>query len=145
MTYGRVALIGLGLIASSISHAMHRAGMGASIAGYARTPETRAEAARLGLAEVYPTAAEAVRGADLVILCVPVGAMEAVAREIGPHLARGATVTDVGSVKGAVIAAVAPHLPPTRALHSRAIRWRGPSIPAQLRASPNCSTIAGAC
>jgi cyclohexadieny/prephenate dehydrogenase len=52
-----------------------------------------------------------VKGADLVILCVPVGAMEAVAREIGPHLAPGATVSDVGSVKRAVISAVAPHLP----------------------------------
>jgi cyclohexadieny/prephenate dehydrogenase len=89
MAYGHVALIGLGLIASSISHAMRRAGMEARITGHSRSPETRAEAARLGLAEVYPTAAEAVRGADLVMLCVPVGAMEAVAAEIAPHLAPG--------------------------------------------------------
>jgi cyclohexadieny/prephenate dehydrogenase len=60
---------------------------------------------------VCETAAEAVQGADLVVLCVPVGAMEALAAEIGPHLAAGATVTDVGSVKQAVIAAVAPHMP----------------------------------
>jgi cyclohexadieny/prephenate dehydrogenase len=111
MAYERVALIGLGLIASSVSHAMRRAGMTARISGHARTAGTRAEASRLGLCEVHETAAAAVAGADLVILCVPVGAMEAVAREIAPFLEPGATVTDVGSVKGAVIAAVAPHLP----------------------------------
>jgi cyclohexadieny/prephenate dehydrogenase len=111
MAYTRVALIGLGLIASSISHAMRRAGMEAEITGHARSPETRAEAARLGLARVFPTAAEAAAGADLVLLCVPVGAMAAVAAEIGPHLAPGVTVSDVGSVKRAVIEAVVPHLP----------------------------------
>jgi cyclohexadieny/prephenate dehydrogenase len=109
--YRHVALIGLGLIASSISRAMRRAGMEARITGTARTAASRAEATALGLAEVFPTAAEAVAGADLVILCVPVGAMAEVAREIAPHLAAGATVTDVGSVKRAVIEAVAPELP----------------------------------
>lgn len=111
MAYARVALIGLGLIASSISHAMRRAGMTAGISGHARSEATRREARALGLAEVFPTAAEAVAGADLVILCTPVGAMEGVAREIAPHLTEGATVTDVGSVKRAVIETVAPHLP----------------------------------
>ena len=111
MPYARVALIGLGLIASSISHAMRRAGLPAHVTGHARTPETRAEATRLGLAEVFDTAADAVAGADLVILCVPVGAMAEVAAAIAPRLKPGATVTDVGSVKGAVIAAVAPQLP----------------------------------
>jgi cyclohexadieny/prephenate dehydrogenase len=109
--YAHVALIGLGLIASSISHALRRAGDPPRITGHARTPGTRAEAARLGLAEVFETAAEAVAGADLVILCVPVGAMEHVTREIAPHLEPGATLTDVGSVKRAVIRCVAPHLP----------------------------------
>ena len=111
MAYRHVALIGLGLIASSISHAMRRAGMTARVTGHARSEATRREARALGLAEVHPTAAEAVAGADLVILCTPVGAMGEVARGIAPHLADGATVTDVGSVKRAVIDAVAPHLP----------------------------------
>ena len=111
MAYKHVALIGLGLIASSISHAMRRAGMEARITGTARTAETRAEAARLGLGEIFETAAEAVRDADLVVLCVPIGAMGAVAREIAPHLKAGVTVTDVGSVKQAVIDAVAPQMP----------------------------------
>ena len=106
-----VALIGLGLIASSISHAIRRSGAEVRITGHARTATTRAEAARLGLAEVFDTAAEAVEGADLVILCVPVGAMAEVAAEIAPRLKPGATVTDVGSVKRAVIDAVTPHLP----------------------------------
>jgi cyclohexadieny/prephenate dehydrogenase len=111
MAFERVALIGLGLIASSLSHAMRRAGMTAHITGHARTVETREVATRLGLAEVFETAAEAVAGADRVILCVPVGAMADVAAEIGPHLEPGALVTDVGSVKQAVVAAVGPHLP----------------------------------
>jgi cyclohexadieny/prephenate dehydrogenase len=109
--YRHVALIGLGLIASSISHAIRRTGAPVRITGTARTAETRAEAARLGLAEIRETAAEAAAGADLVILCVPVGAMGEVTAEIAPHLAPGATVTDVGSVKRAVIAAVGPALP----------------------------------
>ena len=111
MRYRHVALIGLGLIASSISHAIRRAGAPVRVTGYARTAETRAEAARLGLAEIRDTASEAVAGADLVVLCVPVGAMEGVATEIAASLKPGATVSDVGSVKRAVISAVAPHIP----------------------------------
>lgn len=110
--FNRVALIGLGLIGSSIAHAGRRGGAAREFIGYSRSPDTRAEAARLGfLDRVCETAAEAARGADLVILCTPVGAMEAVAREIGPALSPGAVVSDVGSVKRAVIDMVAPHLP----------------------------------
>ena len=110
--YNRVALIGLGLIASSMAHAMRRAGLAGEIIGTARSSETRDIAREIGFCDrVVDTAAEAVVGADLVVLAVPVGAMGAVAAEIGPHLQDGATVTDVGSVKAAVIEAVAPHLP----------------------------------
>jgi cyclohexadieny/prephenate dehydrogenase len=110
--YDRVALIGLGLIASSMAHAMKAKGLAGEIVGYARSHETRAAALEIGFCDrVTETAADAVRGADLVVLAVPVGAMGAIAEEIGPHLAPGATVTDVGSVKQAVIAAVAPHIP----------------------------------
>jgi cyclohexadieny/prephenate dehydrogenase len=111
MIYRRVALIGLGLIASSMAHAMKAGGLAGEIVGYARSAETRAVAKTLFCDRVTDTAAAAVQGADLVVLAVPVGAMEALAAEIGPHLAPGATVTDVGSVKQAVIAAVAPHMP----------------------------------
>ena len=110
--YTRVALIGLGLIAGSMAHAMRRAGLAGEIVGSARSPETRAIAAEIGLCDrITETAAEAVKGADLVVLCVPPGAMGAVAAEIAPHLAQWATVTDVGSVKRDVITQVGPHLP----------------------------------
>jgi cyclohexadieny/prephenate dehydrogenase len=112
VVYNRVALIGLGLIASSMFWAMKRGGLAGEVTGYARSPATRETARRIGLCDrVCETAAEAVEGADLVVLCVPVGAMGAVAAEIAPHLAQGATVSDVGSVKRAVIEAVGPHLP----------------------------------
>lgn len=110
--YKRVALIGLGLIASSMAHAMRAGGLAGEIVGHAKSAETRGTALEIGICDrVYATAAEAVQGADLVVLAVPVGAMAAIAAEIGPHLAAGTTVTDVGSVKQAVIAAVAPHIP----------------------------------
>jgi cyclohexadieny/prephenate dehydrogenase len=110
--YDRVALIGLGLIAGSMAHAMRRAGLAKEIVGTARSAETRAVAAEIGLCDrVVETGAEAVAGADLVVLCVPVGAMGAVAAEIAPLLQDGATVTDVGSVKKEVINQVAPLLP----------------------------------
>ena len=111
MIYRRVALIGLGLIASSMAHAMRAGGLAEEIVGYAKSPETRAVAKALFCDRVTDTAAEAVAGADLVVLCVPVGAMGALAEEIGPHLKLGAVVTDVGSVKQAVVDAVVPHLP----------------------------------
>ena len=110
--YDRVALIGLGLIAGSMSLAMRRAGLAGEITGFARSAETRKIASDIGLVDrVCDSAAEAVKGADLVVLCVPVGAMADVAREIAPHLKTGATVSDVGSVKRAVIDAVGPHIP----------------------------------
>lgn len=110
--YDRVALIGLGLIASSMAHAMRRGGLAGEITGYARSAETRAIAREIGLCDrVCDSAAEAAEGADLIVLCVPVGAMGAVAAEIAPALKPGATVSDVGSVKRAVIEAVAPHIP----------------------------------
>lgn len=110
--YQKVALIGLGLIASSMARAMREHGLAGEITGHARSAETRATALEIGLVdEVFDTAAEAVDGADLVVLCVPVGVMGQIAEEIAPHLAEGATVTDVGSVKRAVIDAVGPHMP----------------------------------
>ncbi|MBD3765952.1 MAG: prephenate/arogenate dehydrogenase family protein [Rhodobacterales bacterium] len=110
--YRRVALIGIGLIASSMALAMRQQGLAGEITGHAKSPQTRATALELGLCDrVFDTAAAAVQGADLVVLAVPVGAMAALAAEIGPHLAPGVTVTDVGSVKQAVIDAVAPHIP----------------------------------
>lgn len=110
--YERVALIGLGLIGSSLSHVMRRENLAGRITGYARSAATRAIAKSIGLAdEIHESAAAAVKDADLVILCTPVGAYGKVAAEFGPHLKAGATVTDVGSVKSAVVRDVGPHLP----------------------------------
>ena len=110
--YGRVALIGLGLIASSMALAIRRGGLAGEVAGYDADPDVRGAARELGLCAVARSASEAVHGADLVVLATPVGAMGAVMAEVAPSLARGATLTDVGSVKRAVIDAVAPHVPP---------------------------------
>ena len=110
--FKRLALIGVGLIGSSISHAARRAGLVGEIVGASPTPATRERAEELGLvAKMYADPADAVRGADLVILCSPVGTYEAVAKAIGSHLEQGAIVTDVGSVKCAVVRDVAPHVP----------------------------------
>ena len=110
--YNKVALIGLGLIASSIFWSSKRGGLATEVSGYARSQATRDTARRIGLCDtVCDSAIEAVKDADLVMLCVPVGAMGQVAQEIAPYLKPGCTVSDVGSVKAAVVDAVAPHLP----------------------------------
>jgi cyclohexadieny/prephenate dehydrogenase len=111
--FERLALIGVGLIGSSIAHAARRHGLVRSIVATARSQATRKRVVELGLAdEVVETNAQAVKNADLVIVCIPVGACGTVAQEIAPHLAPGAIVSDVGSVKGSVVRDMAPHLPP---------------------------------
>ena len=110
--YDRVALIGLGLIASSMFWAMKRSGLAGEVTGFARSSETRDTAREIGLCDVVcDDILDAVKDADLVVLCVPVGVMGAVAAQIAPALKSGATVTDVGSVKRDVIDNVMPHLP----------------------------------
>lgn len=112
MTFDRVALIGLGLIAGSISLALRRSGFEGEIVGSAQTEETRQTAREIGLVnQVCDNAADAARDADLIVLCVPVGAMGSVAQEIAPVLKKGAIVSDVGSVKAAIVDAIAPHVP----------------------------------
>ena len=110
--YDRVALIGLGLIASSMFWAIKRGGLVGEVTGFARSVETRETAREIGLCDVvYDDINEAVKGADLVVLCVPVGVMGPVMGQIAGSLKKGATVTDVGSVKRDVIDKVTPHLP----------------------------------
>jgi cyclohexadieny/prephenate dehydrogenase len=110
--FERVAVIGIGLIGSSLAHAIRRHKLARRISGYARSEATRAKALELGLVdEIHPSAAKAAAGADLVILCSPVGTYGELAREMGPALMPGAILTDVGSVKGAVLRDVAPHVP----------------------------------
>ena len=108
----RLAIIGIGLIGSSIARAARRRNAARTIVIADMSGEARSRASALNLGdEVVAAASVAVANADLVILCAPVGANEAIGREIAATLKPGAIVSDVGSVKGAVLAALAPHLP----------------------------------
>jgi cyclohexadieny/prephenate dehydrogenase len=110
--FDRVALIGIGLINSSIAHVLRRDHLATTITGCARNPETLAKARALGLIdEASHDPAKAVAGADLIMFGTPVGAYGAVAAAMAPALKPGAIVSDVGSVKSAVIRALEPHLP----------------------------------
>ena len=110
--YSRLAIIGPGLIGGSIALAARRDAVVEHIAIATRREATLAAAEARGLGDSYTTdPAEAARGADCVVLCVPVGACGAVAKTIAPVLSPGSVVTDVGSVKASVIAQVAPELP----------------------------------
>jgi cyclohexadieny/prephenate dehydrogenase len=110
--FNRLALIGLGLIGSSIARAARAQNLARTIVATARSIQTRARVAELGLADqVVDTNAAAVAGADLVIVSIPVGACGAVAQEIGAHLMPGAIVSDVGSVKASVLRDMGPHIP----------------------------------
>ena len=110
--FERVAFIGFGLIGSSLARVIKRDGLAGHIVASARTERTLETALRLGIADsVEIDAAEAVRDADLVVICTPISTYGAIAERIAPNLKPGAIVTDVGSVKSAVIKAVAPHLP----------------------------------
>ncbi len=112
--FGRIALIGFGLIGGSIARAARAQGLAGEIVTTARSPATRARVQELGIVDrVVDTNAEAVKDADLVILSIPVGACGPVAAEIAPHLKPGAIVSDVGSVKGMVLRDMAAHLPKT--------------------------------
>ncbi|WP_408605979.1 prephenate/arogenate dehydrogenase family protein [Ciceribacter selenitireducens] len=112
--FDRIALIGIGLIGSSIARDVKALGLAREVVVSTRSAETLKRAEELELGTSYAlSAADAVEGADLVIVSVPVGASEAVARQIAPHLKPGAIVTDVGSTKASVIAQMAPHMPKT--------------------------------
>ncbi len=109
--FRKLALIGFGLIGGSIARAAREQGLAGEIVTSARSAKTRARVTELGIVDrVVETNVEAARDADLVILCIPVGVCGAVAEEIGPHLKPGAIISDVGSVKGAVVRDMAPYL-----------------------------------
>jgi cyclohexadieny/prephenate dehydrogenase len=111
--FNRVAIIGLGLIGSSLARAIRRERLAREIVGCDASASARAVSKRLKLADrVVPDAGTAATGADLVVLAVPQSAYPTVAKAIGRRLKRGAIVTDVGSVKAAAIAALAGHLGP---------------------------------
>jgi cyclohexadieny/prephenate dehydrogenase len=110
--FRRIALIGFGLIGGSIARAARAQSLVDEIVTTARSEKTRARVVELGVSDrVVSTNAEAVKDADLIILCIPVGACGAVAQEIAAHLKPGAIISDVGSVKNAVVRDMAPYLP----------------------------------
>ncbi|MEB2847715.1 prephenate/arogenate dehydrogenase family protein [Rhizobiales bacterium RZME27] len=110
--FNRIALIGIGLIGSSIARDVKELGLANDVVISSRSAETlkRAEGLQLGTHYVS-SAAEAVKDADLVIVSVPVGSSGAVAEQIAPNLKPGAILTDVGSTKASVIAQMAPFVP----------------------------------
>jgi cyclohexadieny/prephenate dehydrogenase len=111
--FERVALIGIGLIGSSLARVLRRDSPGTAIVACARRAETLAAVRRLGIAdETTDDAAAAAAGADLVVLATPLSAYGEIARRIAPALRPGAIVTDVGSVKEAAIRDIRPALPP---------------------------------
>lgn len=110
-TFDRIALIGLGLIGSSIARVARENNLAREIVAIDASESVAARVRELGIADESTTDFARVAGCDLVILCVPVGAMAAVAQKIAPHLSQGAIVSDVGSVKGAVLAALQADLP----------------------------------
>ena len=109
--FGRIAIIGFGLIGSSIARAVKKHGLASRIIAIDTSAFVRARALELGLADEASAAAEAVSGADCVICCVPVGANAALAQAIGPYLKAGTILSDVGSVKAQVLRDMTPHLP----------------------------------
>lgn len=110
--FAHVTVIGLGLLGSSVARAVRASAPAIRLTGHDADPAVRQRARELDLADtIAETAGEAVRGADLVVLCVPVGAMEAAARAMAPDLSPDTLVSDVGSSKASVLAALAAALP----------------------------------
>ena len=110
--FERLAIIGVGLIGSSIARAARQRGIAAKVVLADSSAAVRDRLRALAIAdEISDTARDAVADADLVILCAPVGVAGDIARKIGPGLKTGAVVSDVGSVKSAVVSAVQPFLP----------------------------------
>ena len=110
--FEKIALVGIGLIGSSLARVIAREGLAGHVAISTRSADTLARAEELGLGNSYSTdAKEAVRDADLIIVSVPVGSSGAVAQEIAPALKKGAILTDVGSTKASVIAQMQPYVP----------------------------------
>lgn len=110
--FDRIALLGIGLIGSSLARAINIHGLANHVAIYTRSPATLAKAQQLGLGDSYFTdPGEAVNEADLVVICVPMGAYQSVAMAMAGGLKAGCIVSDVGSTKQSVFSDVSAHLP----------------------------------
>jgi cyclohexadieny/prephenate dehydrogenase len=112
MIFERLALVGIGLIGSSVAHAARRAGAVGQISGYSPDAAELERARAVGFADsLHGDLAECVRDADLIVLAAPVGAFGEIAKAMAGALKPGATVSDAGSVKTAVLRDVGPHIP----------------------------------
>lgn len=110
--FARICFVGIGLIGSSLARAIRANGLAGTIACHTMSDGSMERAKELGVVdEIFADPAEAVRDADLVVFAVPIGAYQSVAATIGPHLAPGTILTDVGSVKRAAIRDIGPYLP----------------------------------
>jgi prephenate dehydrogenase len=110
--FNNVSIIGVGLIGGSLAKVLRAAGLAGSITGAGRSRETLDLALRTGVIDrIGESTVRAIEGADLVVLSSPVGSFEAVSREMGPHLKKGAILTDVGSVKGELVRKIEACLP----------------------------------
>ncbi|HMO28403.1 prephenate/arogenate dehydrogenase family protein [Enterovirga sp.] len=107
----RLAVVGIGLIGSSIIHACRARRIAGHVVAIDRDPAVVGRCRALGLGDEQTTDIAGIAGCDLVVLCIPVGAFAEVAAAMAPHLKPGAIVSDVGSVKGSIIAQISPHLP----------------------------------
>lgn len=113
MIYRRIALIGMGLVATSIALAARKHGLAGRVDGHAKSAETTELVMERGIADqMHATPEAAADGADLVVLCTPVSTFGELAERIAPALGKGSTLSDVGSVKSHVIETVSPHVPP---------------------------------
>lgn len=110
--FGRIALIGIGLLGSSLARTINKYSLSKHTSIYTRSATTLEKARALNLGDSYHRdPAEAVEGADLVVICTPMGAYTSVAQAMSPGLKTGAIVSDVGSTKQSVFDDVSPYLP----------------------------------
>jgi cyclohexadieny/prephenate dehydrogenase len=142
--FERLALVGIGLIGSSLARVVKREKLAGHVAITTRSIETLKRAEQLELGDSYHSdLAKCVRDAECVIVSVPVGSSGAIAQAMAPVLRQGAIVTDVGSTKASVIAQMQPHIPEAcisfQVIHSPETR-----NPAPMPALPTCSRTGGA-
>ena len=109
MRWKKVTVVGVGLLGGSLGLALRKRALTGEVCGYVRRESSIAECVEVGAVHhATVDLADAVRGADLVVLCTPLLRMGELAKEIAGSVGKGALVTDVGSVKGAIVAELEP-------------------------------------